>query len=106
MDQVDCLRVVIDRCLIAKKNSIDALVNDIENMFGNTPEGQAAQVLTLSTGHKSKGREFSRVYLVDMPKYCPSPYAKKAWQLQQESNLEYVMITRAMNELIYVSTSA
>lgn len=104
VDQVDCLRIVISRCQSLNKHGIEDLVADIESMFGNTPEGQQPQVLTLSTGHKSKGREFSRVFLLDMQKYCPSPYAKKQWQQEQEANLEYVMITRAMKELIYVTT--
>jgi superfamily I DNA/RNA helicase len=105
VDQLDCLRIIINRCQAQNKHSIDDLVKDIEAMFGNTPDGQQPPVLTLSTGHKSKGREFARVYLLDMQKYCPSPYAKKDWQLVQERNLEYVMITRAMRELIYVSTN-
>ncbi len=106
VDQVDCLRIVISRCQAKNKHAIDDLVADIESMFGNTPEGEQPKVLTLSTGHKSKGREFTRVFLLDMQKYCPSPYAKKDWQLEQESNLEYVMLTRAMSELIFVSTTA
>lgn len=102
VDQIDCLRVVIDRCLLAKKNTIDALVNDIENMFGNTKDGEQPKVLTLSTVHRSKGREWTRVYALGRSKYMPSPYAKKPWQIEQESNLEYVLITRAMSELIDV----
>jgi superfamily I DNA/RNA helicase len=101
-DQVECLRVVINRCLLAKKNTVDDLVRDIENMFGNTPDGQQPAVLTLSTVHKSKGREWKRVFLLGRAKYMPSPYAKKDWQLEQEKNLEYVAITRAMSELIDV----
>ena len=103
VDQVDCLRVVINKCLLEKKNTIDALVADIDSMFGNTPDGQQPQVLTLSTVHKSKGREWTRVYLLARAKYMPSPYAKKDWQVEQEANLEYVAITRAMAELIDVS---
>ena len=102
VDQVDCLRVVIDRCLFAKKNTVEDLVADIENLFGNTPEGQQPAVLTLSTVHKSKGREWKRVYLLGRDRFMPSPYAKKDWQLEQEKNLEYVAITRAMSELIDV----
>jgi superfamily I DNA/RNA helicase len=102
VDQVDCLRIVINRCLMAKKNTIDALVSDIESMFGNTPDGEQPKVLTLSTVHKSKGREWKRVYILGRDKYMPSPYAKKAWQVEQETNLEYVAITRAMSELIDV----
>ena len=106
VDQIDCLGVVINRCLINKKTSVDALVADIESMFGSTPEGQAPQVLTLSTIHKSKGREWTRVYMLGRTKYLPSPWAKKEWQQVQESNLEYVMITRAMSELIDVPMPA
>lgn len=102
-DQIDCLRIIIDSCQAKKKNSVDDVVAEITGMFGNTPEGERPKVLTLSTGHKSKGREFSRVYLYNMDKYCPSPYATKDWQIQQEHNLEYVMITRALDQLIYVS---
>ena len=82
---------------------VDDLVADIENMFGNTPDGQQPQVLTLSTIHKSKGREWHRVYLLGREKYMPSPYAKKDWQMEQEKNLEYVAITRALKELIMVT---
>jgi superfamily I DNA/RNA helicase len=93
---------VINRCLNANKHTIDALVADIENMFGNTKDGEVPPVLTLSTVHKSKGREWKRVYILGRSKYMPSPYAKKAWQQIQEVNLEYVAITRAMSELIDV----
>ena len=58
--------------------------------------------LVLSTVHRSKGREWTRVYALGRSKYMPSPYAKKPWQIEQESNLEYVLITRAMSELIDV----
>lgn len=102
VDQVDCLRIVINRCLSVKKHSVDDLVADIESMFGNTPDGQQPQVLTLSTGHKSKGREWNRVYILGRERFMPSPYAKKDWQIEQENNLEYVAITRAMLELIDV----
>ncbi len=101
-DQVECLRVIINRCLIQKKNAIDDLVRDIESMFGDTKPGEQPKVLTLSTVHKSKGREWTRVYLLGRAKFMPSPYAKKDWQMEQERNLEYVAITRAMSELIDV----
>lgn len=103
VDKIDCLKVVINKCLLEKNNTIDALVQDIESMFGNTRDGEVSPVLTLSTVHKSKGREWKRVYLLGRAKFMPSPYAKKPWQEQQEANLEYVAITRAMDELIDVA---
>jgi ATP-dependent DNA helicase UvrD/PcrA len=59
-------------------------------------------LLTLCTYHRSKGREWPRVMLVEHAKRCPSPYAKQAWQLRQESNLAYVAITRSQRDLIFV----
>jgi superfamily I DNA/RNA helicase len=103
VDQLDCLRVVITRCLLGKKTTVDDLVIDIEKMFGNTPDGTVPDVLTLSTIHRSKGREWIRVFLLGRAKYMPSPYAKKQWQQEQESNLEYVAITRTLHELIDVT---
>lgn len=105
-DQVECLKVVINSCLLKKKKTVDDLVADIKSMFGDTPEGQRPKVLTLSTIHKSKGREWERVFIYGRRKYLPSPYAKKPWQLQQESNLEYVAITRALKELIDISVAS
>lgn len=102
-DQIDCLKVIIDSCLIKKKKTVNDLVNDIKSMFGDTPEGERPKVLTLSTIHKSKGREWDRVFIYGRRKYLPSPYAKKPWQLEQESNLEYVAITRALKELIDIN---
>lgn len=102
VDQVDCLKIVINRCQAQNKHAIDDLVSSIENMFGNTQDGQQPVVLTLSTIHKSKGREWDRVYILGRARYLPSPYAKKSWALEQEANLEYVAITRAMRELIDV----
>lgn len=101
-DQLDCLRIIINRCLLQKKHMVDSLVQEIEKMFGNTPEGQQPEVLTLSTVHKSKGREWHRVFILGRSKYMPSPYAKLAWQMEQEMNLEYVAVTRALKELVMV----
>jgi DNA helicase-2/ATP-dependent DNA helicase PcrA len=106
VDQVECLRVVIDRCLVAGKTQISDLVESVTNMFGDTPDGQQPRVLTLSTCHKSKGREWRRVFILGRQKYMPSPYAKQEWQAIQEKNLEYVAITRAMVELVDVEMPA
>ncbi len=102
-DQTYCLKVVINRCKSLNKYLISDLVDEIEGMFGNTKEGEAPKVLTLSTIHKSKGREWERVFVLGREKFMPSPYARKPWQQLQEQNLEYVAITRAKVALIWVS---
>lgn len=59
------------------------------------------QVL-LATIHRSKGREWKRVYFLGYEELIPSKWARLPWQLTQEDNLKYVAITRAMEELVYV----
>jgi superfamily I DNA/RNA helicase len=102
VDKIECLRIIIQRCLGMKQHTIDDLVRSIEQMFGNTKDGEVPPVLTLSTVHKSKGREWKRVFLLGRGRYMPSPYAKKDWAIQQEQNLIYVAITRSLEELIDV----
>lgn len=60
--------------------------------------------IRLSSIHKSKGLEAKKVFLLQLKGACvPHPMAKTAWQREQESNLLYVAITRAIEELCYVT---
>lgn len=100
VDQLDCLRVVVTECQRENKHKVTDLVKKIHSMFGE-PDARKP-VLTLSTIHKSKGREWKRVFALGRTEFLPSPWAKQEWQQVQETNLEYVMITRAMVEFIDV----
>jgi len=75
----------------------------INNIFGDTPAGERPRVVTLSTIHKSKGREWKRVLWWGANAFQPSPFARQAWQQGQERNLMYVAATRAMETLIHVT---
>jgi superfamily I DNA/RNA helicase len=97
-DRVDTLLVVIDRLLSEGKTEVTDLVSFLDGMFADDNEG----ILTLSTVHKSKGREWDRVYLLGRNAYMPSKWARKAWQLAQEDNLCYVAVTRAKRELVEI----
>lgn len=55
----------------------------------------------LSTVHKAKGLEADTVYIL-RPDLLPSPHAKTAAAIEQEMNLKYVAITRAMNHLKFL----
>ena len=59
----------------------------------------------LTTIHRAKGREWPRVGFLD-PHLLPSKYATQEWEKLQESNLAYVGITRAQEELVYVNSKA
>ena len=79
--------------------SIQAAIN---SLFGDTPAGERPKVVTLSTIHKSKGREWRRVFWWGANAYQPSRYARQAWQQGQERNLMYVAATRAQETLVHV----
>lgn len=55
----------------------------------------------LSSIHRAKGDEAKRVWIMH-PELLPHPKAVQPWQREQESHLEYVAITRSLDELIWV----
>lgn len=103
-DECETLQAMIEgtisRC--GAQATVTDLANEIRSMFDDNVTG----VTTLCTVHKSKGREWNRVFLFGRNKFMPSKYARQKWQMEQERNLIYVAITRAINELceIYVET--
>lgn len=101
-DRCDTLRVICEGCekitdAVAK---VDAMFGDEFDVNGNP--NPAFQTLTLSTVHKSKGREWKNVYIYGFKEWMPLPMAKQKWEQEQEKNLQYVAITRAVERLVYV----
>lgn len=96
MDRIETILVIAEGCKDA-----DCVRTKIMNMFQDS-ENERKPTLTLSTVHKSKGREWQRVFILGREMYMPSKYARQQWQIEQERNLEYVAITRAQSELIFV----
>ena len=94
-DRIDCIRIVIKH-LPETSRTIPALVAKIESMFSDNGNN-----LTLSTMHKSKGREWNNVAIY-RPELCPSRWARQEWQQEQERNLLYVAWTRAKVNLIEI----
>lgn len=95
-DTIETLLVLIRSCQAAQQHSVQDVVIRIDSLFA---DGNA-KVLTLSTIHKSKGREWNRVFWLDRQNTCPSKWARQEWQQEQELNLQYVAATRAKSELI------
>jgi len=98
-DQAETLSVFISECKF--DDPISVLVEKIRSLFDDT-QGQQ-KTLTLSTIHKSKGREWNRVFALGIDTYSPSKWAKKDWEIVQEENLCYVQVTRAKNHLTMVN---
>ena len=101
-DRVGTVQALIERCHAEGKTLVSDLTAFIDNMFGDTDPKAPARVVRLMTLHKSKGREFMRVFFLGRHKYLPSKYARKEHQLLQESNLEYVGLTRTKQVLVDV----
>jgi superfamily I DNA/RNA helicase len=87
---------MIDQCRLEGKDQLEDLYAVIDDLFADGVTG----MLVLSTIHKSKGREWERVYWLNRAGTCPSKWATQAWQRNQEDNLCYVAATRAKAELI------
>lgn len=100
-DQVETLKIIIEGVNAEGKHEIRDVVVAIDNLFSD--DVSAKGILTLSTIHKSKGREWNTVFWLNRAATCPSKYARQKWQLDQEVNLMYVAATRAQNTLIDLS---
>lgn len=94
-DKVDCIVTVIEN-LDDRSRTVPALIAKIESMFSDSNG-----VLTLSTQHKAKGREWHTVAIL-RPDLNPSKWARQEWQRLQEENLMYVAWTRSTSELIFI----
>lgn len=94
-DKADAILCLIDG-LDENEQTIPALYTVIDKLFGD-----AINVVTLCTIHKSKGLEADRVFWLNSSQ-CPAKWAKQDWQVQQERNLCYVAITRAKQTLVLI----
>jgi DNA helicase II / ATP-dependent DNA helicase PcrA len=94
-DKNDC---IVSFC--SGVDSVGEVLSKIEEIFSD----EKSEGIKLSSIHRAKGLESNRVFFL-MPKEapCPHPMAKTAWAQEQEMNLKYVGITRAIKELIYVA---
>ena len=96
-DQVESLLSLIAG-LGENEKTVPGLIRLIESLFA-----EVKNAVVLATIHKSKGLEARRVFWLDSHK-CPSKWARKDWQIEQELNLMYVATTRAIDSLILIDS--
>lgn len=97
-DRHDCLL-----CFAGGTRFVDEVVRKVETVFTDDKHRPG---IRLSSIHKAKGLEARRVFLLlgDGEKsFGPPPDKLQPWEQEQERNLRYVAITRAIEELVYVS---
>jgi hypothetical protein len=79
-------------------STVTQLIDKIKKLFVDDNDVDESSTIVLSTMHKSKGLENDRIFIIQ-PELIPSKYAKQEWEIEQEYNLLYVAITRAIEEL-------
>ena len=95
-DKADCIRAIADDC-----NTKQCIVSKIEKLFSD----DNAIGVQLSSVHKAKGLEAETVYII-RPELLPLKRKnQKAWEAEQEKNIQYVAYTRSKNKLVFVNTS-
>jgi superfamily I DNA/RNA helicase len=104
-DRAETITVLAEQLMSEGQTKVNDLVAFINGMFGDTkPDPVTGEIkpecLTLATAHKSKGREWKRVFILGQSKYMPSKWARKEWQMRQEINLMYVATTRVQQDII------
>lgn len=101
VDRAETVLVLIERAQEQDITTISAFKLMIEGMFADDVANDK-NAITLLSAHKSKGLEFSRVFILGlyelMGRECFQP-----WQTEQEINLQYVAVTRAQQFLCNVT---
>jgi DNA helicase-2/ATP-dependent DNA helicase PcrA len=94
-DKHDCILAFTEDCTYAAD-----VVRKIDSVFTDSKEKVGVR---FSSIHKSKGLEARQVFVLRPPGSGPREDKMQAWELEQEDNLRYVAVTRAVEELVYVS---
>lgn len=91
-EQAECLQTVLNM-----SHSVEDMLFNLE-MLLNSEVGPI-----MMTIHKAKGLEAKRVFLI-RPDFLPAPWVdpENDAEMQQEENLKYVAVTRAISEFYYV----
>jgi superfamily I DNA/RNA helicase len=102
-DKVECLYVFIDN-LDENSRTIAKLIARIRAMFTTQDQEnkKSLNILTLSTIHKAKGREWNTVAILE-PELSPSQNVHQEWEHEQELNLIYVRDTRFKDHYIVLT---
>lgn len=97
-DKHDCLHCFLDGAPTDLR-SVDWIVAKIQTVFTDDKHSPG---IRMSSIHKAKGLEAKRVFFLQPPGTGFRRKDMKEWEAEQERNLMYVGVTRAIEELTYV----
>lgn len=89
-------KIQVIEAISGQETNPEQVISKINMIFNKSDEG-----IMLSNIHKAKGLEADRVFMIHSD-LLPSKYAKTPSQIEQETNLEYVAITRAKTTFGYI----
>lgn len=92
-DEITCISALCEGLA-----TVQEVFSRIQVLFADVEKGNASSFVLLSSVHKAKGLESPTVRIIN-PELLPHPMAKLPWQKEQEMNLRYVAITRAIDTL-------
>lgn len=92
-------KVEILKILFAEAGSMMKVRGMVEDIFS---DDENKENIILSTIHKSKGLEADKVFLLGFHELIPSKYATTELALYGEKCLQFVAVTRAKKELIFI----
>lgn len=98
VDKVACLTSIIKHCKENRKNNREHFVQFVRNLFSDDGTG-----IVLSTVHGAKGLEWKDVYIWGWEKLMPAKWVKQDWEKESEKCIQFVAVTRAINNLYLVS---
>ncbi len=90
-------------CIMAFTEGLSEVADVLAKINSVFTDNKDEKGISLSSIHKAKGLEARRVFLLQPKGVGPRMDKMQDWELQQERNLGYVAITRAIEELTYVS---
>jgi DNA helicase-2/ATP-dependent DNA helicase PcrA len=92
-DKIDCILFLSADC-----RSMEDVYETIRRLFSDVNQSNAVRLTSI---HRAKGLEANRVFIIH-PEQIPHRMAVAPWEQQQETNLAYVAITRAISQLFFV----
>lgn len=103
-DELQAAMLLLDRALETSTSPAPSWMEFehlVQTLFAD--DIKSSQLVTLSSVHKAKGREWKNVYILGQSDYMPFVKAISEWEIEQEFNLIYVATTRAEQSLTRVT---
>lgn len=104
-DNFDTLRMCYNEF---EATSLPAFESKVKQVFGISQNDDQERIakrkdaVSICTAHKSKGLEAHTAVILNPDEFMKPREGERSWQTQQEKNLLYVAVTRAMERLIIV----